>query len=54
MQRHLEHFHATTDRFGKIKEISPLESTVRPSLAFYNTCAEVDELVRVLHKLPRA
>lgn len=30
-----------------------LESTVRPSLAFYNTHAEVDELVRVLHALPR-
>jgi selenocysteine lyase/cysteine desulfurase len=30
-----------------------LESTVRPSLAFYNTREEVDTLVRVLHKLPR-
>ena len=28
-----------------------LESTVRPSIAFYNTCAEVDTLVSVLHKL---
>jgi cysteine desulfurase/selenocysteine lyase len=30
-----------------------LESTVRPSLAFYNTHEEVDTLVRVLHTLPR-
>jgi cysteine desulfurase/selenocysteine lyase len=30
-----------------------LESTVRPSLAFYNTCAEVDKLVSVLHRLKR-
>ena len=30
-----------------------LESTVRPSLAFYNTYEEVDTLVRVLHGLPR-
>lgn len=29
------------------------ETTVRPSLAFYNTHHEVDELVRVLHLLPR-
>jgi cysteine desulfurase / selenocysteine lyase len=28
-----------------------LESTVRPSLAFYNTCEEVDRLVSVLHAL---
>ncbi len=28
-----------------------LESTVRPSLAFYNTCADVDALVGVLHQL---
>ncbi|TAK99176.1 MAG: SufS family cysteine desulfurase [Aquabacterium sp.] len=28
-----------------------LEATVRPSLAFYNTCAEVDTLVATLHKL---
>ncbi|HXO77986.1 MAG TPA: family 2A encapsulin nanocompartment cargo protein cysteine desulfurase, partial [Puia sp.] len=28
-----------------------LESTVRPSLAFYNTCADVDALVNVLYKL---
>lgn len=28
-----------------------VESTVRPSLAFYNTFAEVDTLVRVLHRL---
>jgi cysteine desulfurase/selenocysteine lyase len=30
-----------------------LEATVRPSLAFYNTCEEVDTLVAVLHKLAR-
>ncbi len=30
-----------------------LESTVRPSLAFYNTYEEVDRLVEVLHGLPR-
>ena len=30
-----------------------LESTVRPSLAFYNTPEEIDELVRVLHRLRR-
>jgi cysteine desulfurase/selenocysteine lyase len=28
-----------------------LESTVRPSLAFYNTCAEIDTLVSVLYRL---
>jgi cysteine desulfurase / selenocysteine lyase len=28
-----------------------LESTVRPSLAFYNTCAEIDEMIVVLTKL---
>jgi cysteine desulfurase/selenocysteine lyase len=28
-----------------------LESTVRPSLAFYNTCADIDVLVATLHKL---
>jgi cysteine desulfurase/selenocysteine lyase len=28
-----------------------LESTVRPSLAFYNTCAEIDLLVNTLHRL---
>ena len=28
-----------------------LEATVRPSLAFYNTCAEVDKLVEVLREL---
>jgi cysteine desulfurase/selenocysteine lyase len=28
-----------------------LEATVRPSLAFYNTCEEVDVLVDVLLKL---
>jgi cysteine desulfurase/selenocysteine lyase len=28
-----------------------MESTVRPSLAFYNTCADVDTLVGVLHRL---
>jgi cysteine desulfurase / selenocysteine lyase len=30
-----------------------VESTVRPSLAFYNTCADVDTLVQVLHRLKR-
>jgi cysteine desulfurase/selenocysteine lyase len=30
-----------------------VESTVRPSLAFYNTKEEVDQLVRVLHQLKR-
>lgn len=28
-----------------------VEATVRPSLAFYNTCAEVDRLVAALHQL---
>ncbi len=28
-----------------------LESTVRPSLAFYNSCSEVDRLVDTLHRL---
>ena len=28
-----------------------LEATVRPSLAFYNTCGEIDKLVSVLHRL---
>lgn len=28
-----------------------LESTVRPSLAFYNTCQDIDVLVETLHKL---
>lgn len=31
-----------------------LEGTVRPSLAFYNTFAEVDAFVSALHSLPRA
>jgi cysteine desulfurase/selenocysteine lyase len=30
-----------------------VESTVRPSLAFYNTHAEVEALVKALHELPR-
>ncbi len=30
-----------------------LESSVRPSLAFYNTCADVDTLVQVLHRLKK-
>jgi cysteine desulfurase/selenocysteine lyase len=30
-----------------------VESTVRPSLAFYNTCGDVDTLVSVLHRLKR-
>jgi cysteine desulfurase/selenocysteine lyase len=28
-----------------------VEATVRPSLAFYNTCAEIDHMVAVLHRL---
>ena len=28
-----------------------VESSVRPSLAFYNTCADVDKMVSVLHRL---
>jgi cysteine desulfurase/selenocysteine lyase len=28
-----------------------LETTVRPSLAVYNTCSEVDQMVEVLHRL---
>jgi selenocysteine lyase/cysteine desulfurase len=31
-----------------------LESTVRPSLAFYNTREDVDALVQALHRLPRS
>lgn len=31
-----------------------VESTVRPSLAFYNTCADVDLLVNTLHELREA
>ncbi|MBK1689102.1 family 2A encapsulin nanocompartment cargo protein cysteine desulfurase [Rubrivivax gelatinosus] len=31
-----------------------LETTVRPSLAFYNTCEEIDLLVTVLHRLAAA
>src|ERR1019366_8132946 len=31
-----------------------VESTVRPSLAFYNTCADIDALVRVLYRLRSA
>jgi cysteine desulfurase/selenocysteine lyase len=30
-----------------------LETTVRPSLAFYNTFEEVDTLIRILQQLPR-
>lgn len=30
-----------------------VETTVRPSLAFYNTCAEIDRLVTTLHKLKK-
>ena len=30
-----------------------VETTVRPSLAFYNTCADVDTMVTVLHRLKR-
>jgi cysteine desulfurase/selenocysteine lyase len=32
-------------RFGQ-------ESTVRPSLALYNTCADIDALIAALHRLP--
>jgi cysteine desulfurase/selenocysteine lyase len=28
-----------------------LETTVRPSLAFYNTCEEVDRMVKVVRQL---
>ena len=28
-----------------------VEATVRPSFAFYNTCAEIDVLIRALHRL---
>ena len=31
-----------------------VEGTVRPSLAFYNTCAEVDLLINTLHRLSSA
>ncbi|WP_028978328.1 family 2A encapsulin nanocompartment cargo protein cysteine desulfurase [Sporocytophaga myxococcoides] len=31
-----------------------VEATVRPSLAFYNTCGEIDTLVATLHKLRSA
>jgi cysteine desulfurase / selenocysteine lyase len=31
-----------------------LEATVRPSLALYNTCGEIDEMVAVLHHLASA
>jgi cysteine desulfurase / selenocysteine lyase len=31
-----------------------LEATVRPSLAFYNTCEEVDRFIAVIHRLSRA
>jgi cysteine desulfurase/selenocysteine lyase len=31
-----------------------VEATVRPSLAFYNTCEEVDLLVATLQRLVRA
>jgi cysteine desulfurase/selenocysteine lyase len=30
-----------------------VETTVRPSLAFYNTCAEIDLLVNTLHRLKK-
>jgi cysteine desulfurase/selenocysteine lyase len=30
-----------------------VESSVRPSLAFYNTCADIDTMVNVLHRLKR-
>ena len=28
-----------------------VETTVRPSLAFYNTCQEVDAMIAVLHRI---
>jgi cysteine desulfurase/selenocysteine lyase len=28
-----------------------VEATVRPSFAFYNTCAEIDVMIRALHRL---
>jgi cysteine desulfurase/selenocysteine lyase len=31
-----------------------LETTVRPSIAFYNTCEEVDRMIAVLRRLQRA
>lgn len=31
-----------------------LEATVRPSIAFYNTCAEIDALVYIVERLARA
>jgi cysteine desulfurase/selenocysteine lyase len=31
-----------------------VEATVRPSLAFYNTCEEVDLMIATLHRLMRA
>jgi len=30
-----------------------LESTVRPTLALYNTCEDVDRLVAALHRIAR-
>jgi cysteine desulfurase/selenocysteine lyase len=31
-----------------------LEATVRPSLAFYNTCEEIDRMAAVVRQLARA
>jgi cysteine desulfurase/selenocysteine lyase len=31
-----------------------LEATIRPSLAFYNTCEEIDALIAALHRLVAA
>jgi cysteine desulfurase/selenocysteine lyase len=28
-----------------------VETSVRPSLAFYNTCSDIDRMVEVLHRL---
>ena len=55
--RHLDH-HGIAVRAGHhcampAQRHFGLESTVRPSLAFYNTYEEVDTLVQVLHGLPR-
>jgi SufS family cysteine desulfurase len=55
--RHLDH-HGIAVRAGHHCALPAvrhfgLETTVRPSLAFYNTRDEVDTFVKVLHRLPR-
>ena len=57
-EEHPREYHLSTIRAGHhcampAQRHFGLESTVRPSLAFYNTYEEVDTLVRVLHGLPR-